>query len=48
MNDKVIKVIGVVAMVGGAAASLASNWVNDKKLDNKISEAVAKAVSEKE
>ena len=47
MENKTISIIGIVATVVGMAASVASNWVNDKKLDSKISEEVTKALAEK-
>ncbi len=40
MSSKVIKIIGIVATIGGMAASLATDWVNDKKMDEKITEKV--------
>ena len=40
MSSKVIKIIGIVATIGGMAASLATDWVNDKKMDEKIAEKV--------
>lgn len=51
MNNKVIKIVGVAASVIGAAATLASNWANEKQTDGKIAEKVAEALakaSEKE
>lgn len=51
-KNKVIKFVGgVVLPVLGAGISLASGWFEDKKLDSKIAEKVAEAVtnvSEKE
>ncbi len=40
MNIKVIKVIGMVASIAGAALSLVSSWSSDKLLDHKIGEKV--------
>lgn len=41
--DKV-KIIGVIATVIGAAATLTSNWVSDKKTETEITEKVNEAV----
>ena len=46
LNEKAIKAIGIVTTVLGVGVSLISNWVNDKNLDAKIAEKVAKAVTE--
>ena len=46
LNEKAIKAIGIVTTVVGVGVSLVSNWVNDKNLDAKITEKVAKAVTE--
>jgi hypothetical protein len=46
MNGKVIKVIGFVATVVGLGASLVTDWVNDKKLDDKINTKVSEALAE--
>lgn len=40
MNSKLIKILGIVATVGGAAATLLADWVNEKKMDEKIDEAI--------
>ena len=48
MNKNLVKVIGIAATVVSVIASLATNWVNDKNLDNKIAEKVTKALAEKE
>ncbi len=44
MSTSLIKVIGIGASVVGAAATLLSDWVCDKKLDEKIEKEVAKAL----
>ena len=46
LNEKAIKAIGLVTTILGVGVSLVSNWVNDKNLDAKIAEKVAKAVTE--
>lgn len=45
MNNKAIKIIGVVASVGGAALSLLGNWSSEKQQELKIAEKVAEALS---
>lgn len=44
MNSNVIKVLGIVASVIGIGATLLSDWVGDKKLDNTVTEKVAEAL----
>lgn len=39
-NSKLIKILGFVATVGGVAATLLTDWVNEKKMDEKIDEAI--------
>lgn len=46
MNSKAIKIIGMVATIGGAVASVAGNWASKKETDGKIAEQVTKAVAE--
>lgn len=38
MKKKYLNMIGMVAMVVGFAASLVSDWVNEKNIDNLIDE----------
>lgn len=45
MNNKLVKVIGIAASVVGVVASVATNWANEKKLDDKIAGKVAEAVA---
>lgn len=45
MNGKFIKVIGLVATVIGLGATLITDWVNDKKMDERIEEKVNEALS---
>lgn len=40
MNSKLVKILGLVATVGGAAAALLTDWVNEKKMDEKINECI--------
>jgi hypothetical protein len=39
-NSKLIKILGMVATIGGVAATLLTDWVNEKKMDKKIDEAI--------
>lgn len=39
-NSKLIKILGMVATIGGVAATLLTDWVNEKKMDEKIDEAI--------
>lgn len=48
MNSKVIKIIGMAATVLGMGATLVTEWVNDKKMDEKINDAVDKALAARE
>lgn len=34
-NSKLIKILGMVATIGGVAATLLTDWVNEKKMDEK-------------
>ena len=45
MNMKWIKIIGMVATVGGAALSLVGSWATEKQNDAKIAEKAAEAVA---
>ena len=40
MNEKTIKLIGIIATVVGMGATLVSSWVEDKKMEDKIEEKV--------
>ncbi len=35
-NANLIKILGYVATIGGVVATLLSDWVEDKKMDEKI------------
>lgn len=45
MDNKLVKIIGIAASTVGVVANIAANWANEKKLDDKISEKVEKAIS---
>ena len=39
-NSKLVKMLGLIATVGGVAATLLTDWVNEKKMDEKINECI--------
>lgn len=39
-NSKLVKILGLVATVGGVAMSLLTDWVNEKKMDERINECI--------
>lgn len=45
-KDKLIKIGGVILTIAGAGISLATSMLEDKKLDAKVTEKVAEALSE--
>ena len=45
MNRKMIKIIGLIATVAGVGVNLLSEWVDDKKMDEKIEEKVNEALA---
>lgn len=45
MNGKMIKVIGLIATVAGVGVNLLSEWVNEKKINEKIEEKVNEALA---
>lgn len=45
MNGKMIKVIGLIATVAGVGVNLLSEWVDEKKMDEKIEEKVNEALA---
>ncbi|GHU53680.1 hypothetical protein AGMMS49975_12400 [Clostridia bacterium] len=46
MNDKLIKVIKVATPVLGIGLALVREWLEDRKIDEKIAEAVKEALAE--
>lgn len=48
MNAKTIKIIGIVASVAGAAASVLGTWAGEKQQEVKIAEKVAEAMANKQ
>lgn len=45
MSGKLIKVLGLTATVIGMGATLITDWVNERKMDEKIEEKVNEALS---
>lgn len=39
-NNKLVKILGLVATVGGVAMTLLTDWVNEKKMDERINECI--------
>lgn len=48
LNQKVVKVIGLLTTVVGFGVSILSDWVDEKKMDNKIEEKVTEALEKQE
>lgn len=48
MNANRVKIIGLIASLGGAAASLIASWASEKQQDAKIAEKVAEAIAAKQ
>ena len=48
MNTKTIKIIGMIASIGGAAASVIASWAGEKQQEAKIAEKVAEAIANKQ
>lgn len=46
MNGKAIKIIGLVASIGGAVATVAGNWASKKEMDETIAKKVTEAIAE--
>ena len=45
MNQKVMKIAGIALTIVGAGVSLATNVLEEKKLDAKVAEKVAEALA---
>jgi hypothetical protein len=48
ITGKLIKVLGIAATVVGMGATLLTDWVNEKKMDEKIEEKVNEALAKKD
>lgn len=47
MNSKAMKILSVALSIGSAAIAVATSVLDDKKLDEKVAETVAKALETK-
>lgn len=45
MNGKIVKTIGLLVTVAGVGVNLLSEWVDEKKMDEKIEEKVNEALA---
>jgi len=45
INGKMVKILGIVATVVGMGATLLTDWVNEKKMDEKISQKITEALA---
>lgn len=48
MNSTMIKILGIAATAIGMGTTLITDWVNEKKMDEKIEEKVNEAVAKHE
>ncbi|GHV47382.1 hypothetical protein FACS189499_04800 [Clostridia bacterium] len=48
MSNKLIKILSFTAIALGAAATLVTDWVNEKKMDEKIEEKINEALANKD
>ena len=48
ITGKLIKILGIAATVVGMGATLLTDWVNEKKMDEKIEEKVNEALAKKD
>lgn len=46
MKPNVMKIVSAVLPIVGAGISLANNWMDNKKLDEKVAEKVAEALKQ--
>ena len=47
-TGNLIKILGIAATIVGIGATLVSEWVNEKKMDEKIEEKVNEALAKKD
>lgn len=48
INEKMVKILGIAATVVGMGAALLTDWVNDKKMDEKIIKKINEALANRE
>ena len=46
MKPNVMKVLGIVLPLAGAGLSLATDWMEDKKLDEKVTEKLSEILTD--
>lgn len=46
MKPNVMKILGIILPLAGAGLTLATNWVDDKKLDEKVTEKVSEILTD--
>ena len=47
-NEKMIKILGITATVVGIGVTLLTDWVNEKKMDEKIIKKINEALANRE
>ena len=47
-NAKMVKILGLVATAVGMGATLLTDWVNEKKMDERIEEKVNEALAKRD
>lgn len=45
MNSKLIKILGIAATAIGMGTTLVTDWVNNKKMDEKIEQKIIEALT---
>lgn len=45
MNNKIIKIVGVVATILGIGASVVTDWVSERKMEQMVDEKVKEALA---
>ena len=48
INGKMVKILGIVGTVVGMGATLLTDWVNEKKMDEKIIKKINEALANRE
>jgi hypothetical protein len=48
MSKGLVKIIGIAATIIGMCTTLATDWVNEQKMDEKIEEKVNEALAKRE
>lgn len=45
MNNKIIKIVGIVATILGIGASVVTDWVSERKMEQMVDEKVKEALA---